>query len=289
VEADLSSSSAAEKQASTVTEVEEVKMVVKLLPIWSTCILFWTVYSQMTTFSVEQATRMDRHLRPGATSGFVVPAGSLSVFLFISILLFTSINERVLVPVAARLTGRPQGLTSLQRVGTGLAFAIVAMAVSALVEKMRRDASNARGEAVSAFWLVPQFFLVGAGEAFAYVGQLEFFIREAPERMKSMSTGLFLVTLSMGFFLSSFLVFAVDGVTRGAWIKNNLDAGRLDLFYWMLAVLGVANLAVFLVFARRHVYKPSTVPSAVAPAGSEKGKEMDDFVAVKEAVEGMDV
>jgi dipeptide/tripeptide permease len=289
VEADLSSSSAAEKQASTVTEVEEVKMVVKLLPIWSTCILFWTVYSQMTTFSVEQATRMDRHLRPGATSGFVVPAGSLSVFLFISILLFTSINERVLVPVAARLTGRPQGLTSLQRVGTGLAFAIVAMAVSALVEKMRRDASNARGEAVSAFWLVPQFFLVGAGEAFAYVGQLEFFIREAPERMKSMSTGLFLVTLSMGFFLSSFLVFAVDGVTRGAWIRNNLDAGRLDLFYWMLAVLGVANLAVFLVFARRHVYKPSTVPSAVAPAGSEKGKEMDDFVAVKEAVEGMDV
>jgi dipeptide/tripeptide permease len=289
VEADLSSSSAAEKQASTVTEVEEVKMVVKLLPIWSTCILFWTVYSQMTTFSVEQATRMDRHLRPGATSGFVVPAGSLSVFLFISILLFTSINERVLVPVAARLTGRPQGLTSLQRVGTGLAFAIVAMAVSALVEKMRRDASNARGEAVSAFWLVPQFFLVGAGEAFAYVGQLEFFIREAPERMKSMSTGLFLVTLSMGFFLSSFLVFTVDGVTRGAWIRNNLDAGRLDLFYWMLAVLGVANLAVFLVFARRHVYKPSTVPSAVAPAGSEKSKEMDDFVAVKEAVEGMDV
>jgi dipeptide/tripeptide permease len=289
VEADLSSSAPAEKQASTVTEVEEVKMVVKLLPIWSTCILFWTVYSQMTTFSVEQATRMDRHLHPGATSGFVVPAGSISVFLFLSILLFTSLNERVLVPVAARLTGRPQGLTSLQRVGTGLAFAIVAMAVSALVEKMRRDASNARGEAVSAFWLVPQFFLVGAGEAFAYVGQLEFFIREAPERMKSMSTGLFLVTLSMGFFLSSFLVFAVDGVTRGAWIRNNLDAGRLDLFYWMLAVLGVANLAVFLVFARRHVYKPSTVPSAVAPAGSEKGKEMDDFVAVKEAVEGMDV
>ncbi|KAK3158297.1 hypothetical protein QOZ80_2AG0135300 [Eleusine coracana subsp. coracana] len=293
VEADLSAPS--EKQssapsASTVTEVEEVKMVVKLLPIWSTCILFWTVYSQMTTFSVEQATRMDRHLRPGSTSGFVVPAGSLSVFLFISILLFTSLNERLLVPLAARLTGRPQGLTSLQRVGTGLVFAVVAMAVSALVERMRRDAANDRGVAISAFWLVPQFFLVGAGEAFAYVGQLEFFIREAPERMKSMSTGLFLVTLSMGFFLSSFLVFAVDGVTKGAWIRNNLDAGKLDLFYWMLAVLGVVNFAVFLVFSRRHVYKPSTVAAAVAPAGNgEENKEMDDFIAVKETVEGMDV
>jgi dipeptide/tripeptide permease len=286
VESDLSAP--AEKQApaaSTVTEVEEVKMVVKLLPIWSTCILFWTVYSQMTTFSVEQATRMDRHLRPGATSGFVVPAGSFSVFLFLSILLFTSLNERLLVPLAGRLTGRPQGLTSLQRVGTGLAFAVAAMVVSALVEKMRRDAFNVRGEVISAFWLVPQFFLVGAGEGFAYVGQLEFFIREAPERMKSMSTGLFLVTLSMGFFLSSFLVFAVHGITRGTWLRNNLDAGRLDLFYWTLAVLGVVNFAVFLVFARRHVYKPSTVE----PAVSSGGKEMDDFVAVKEVVEGMDV
>uniref|UniRef100_A0A0D3F6W5 Uncharacterized protein n=1 Tax=Oryza barthii TaxID=65489 RepID=A0A0D3F6W5_9ORYZ len=245
MEADLAASPAKTNQtsaapAATVTEVEEVKMVVKLLPIWSTCILFWTVYSQMTTFSVEQATRMDRHLRPGAApGGFAIPAGSLSVFLFLSILLFTSLNERVLVPAARR---------------------------------------------------------VGAGEAFAYVGQLEFFIREAPERMKSMSTGLFLVTLSMGFFLSSFLVFAVDAATRGAWIRNDLDAGRLDLFYWMLAVLGVANFAVFLVFARRHEYKQpaGTAAVVVAPAAAKDGgageeKEMDDFVVVKEAVEGMDV
>ncbi|KQJ99998.2 hypothetical protein BRADI_3g47010v3 [Brachypodium distachyon] len=272
----------------TVTQVEEVKMVVKLLPVWSTCILFWTVYSQMTTFSVEQATRMDRRL-----GSFVVPAGSLSVFLFLSILLFTSLNERLLVPLARRLTRRPQGLTSLQRVGTGLALSTAAMAVAALVEKMRRHAAvkDHASPPVSAFWLVPQFFLVGAGEAFAYVGQLEFFIREAPERMKSMSTGLFLVTLSMGFFLSSFLVFVVDAVTRGAWLPNDLDAGRLDLFYWMLALLGVVNFVVFLVIARGHEYKPST-SAVVAPAGEDSGssgKEMDDMIVVKENVEGMDV
>ncbi|XP_044970190.1 protein NRT1/ PTR FAMILY 6.4-like [Hordeum vulgare subsp. vulgare] len=238
--------------AVTVTEVEEVKMVVKLLPMWSTCILFWTIYSQMTTFSIQQAQQMDR--RAGVR--FVVPAGSLSVFLFLSVLLFTALNERVLVPLAARLTRRPQGLTSLQRVAAGLALATLGMAVSALVEKKRRDASNGSGGvAVSALWLVPQFFLVGAGEAFAYVGQLEFFIREAPERMKSMSTGLFLATLAVGFFLSSLLVLAVDAVTRGAWIRGHLDDGRLDLFYWMLAVLGLANFAVFLVFASRHQYK----------------------------------
>ncbi|KAG8082270.1 hypothetical protein GUJ93_ZPchr0014g46681 [Zizania palustris] len=272
VEADLAAATAL-----TVTEVEEVKMVVKLLPIWSTCILFWTVYSQMTTFSIEQATQMDRR-----AGGFVVPAGSFSVFLFLSILLFTSLNERLLVPLARRLTRRPQGLTPLQRVAAGLVLATLAMAVSALVEKKRRDASNGGGVAISAFWLVPQFFLVGSGEAFAYVGQLEFFIREAPERMKSMSTGLFLATLAMGFFLSSLLVVAVDAATRGAWIRDSLDDGRLDLFYWMLAVLGVANFSVFLMFASRHQYKPAVLPAADAvellteadsPPGGDVGRE----------------
>ncbi|PQQ04831.1 endoglucanase 11 [Prunus yedoensis var. nudiflora] len=53
---------------STVNQVEEVKLVFKLMPVWSTCILFWTVYSQMTTFTIEQATFMNRKI-----GSFVIP------------------------------------------------------------------------------------------------------------------------------------------------------------------------------------------------------------------------
>ncbi|OWM75398.1 hypothetical protein CDL15_Pgr021562 [Punica granatum] len=235
---------------STVTEVEEVKMVIKLMPIWATCILFWTIYSQMTTFTIEQATVMNRTI-----GSFTVPAGSLSAFLFITILLFTSLNERLFVPLARKLTHTTQGLTSLQRVGVGLVFSVVAMAASAIIERQRRVIANEHGTKISAFWLVPQFFLVGAGEAFVYVGQLEFFIREAPERMKSMSTGLFLSAISMGFFISSLLVSLVDEVTHNSWLRSDLNKGRLNNFYWLLAVLGVLNFLIFLVFAMRHQYK----------------------------------
>lgn len=129
------------------------------------------------------------------------------------------------------------------------------MVASALVERKRRESFTNDDVMISAFWLVPQFFLVGAGEAFAYVGQLEFFIREAPERMKSMSTGLFLSTLSMGYFVSSLLVSLVDSATSGRWLRSDLNRGKLDNFYWMLAVLGVLNFWVFVVFAMRHSYK----------------------------------
>ncbi|XP_019445066.1 PREDICTED: protein NRT1/ PTR FAMILY 6.3-like [Lupinus angustifolius] len=46
----------------TLTDVEEVKLVIRMLPIWATTIMFWTIHAQMTTFSVSQATTMDRHI-----------------------------------------------------------------------------------------------------------------------------------------------------------------------------------------------------------------------------------
>ncbi|KAG5545625.1 hypothetical protein RHGRI_017946 [Rhododendron griersonianum] len=242
---------------STVTQVEEVKLVLKLIPIWSTCILFWTIYSQMNTFTIEQATFMNRHI-----GSFVVPSGSFSFFLFITILLFTSLNEKVFVPLARKLTHNNQGITSLQRIAVGLIFSAVAMVASALIEKHRREMAVNQNTQISAFWLVPQFFLVGAGEAFAYVGQLEFFIREAPEKMKSMSTGFFLSTLSMGYFVSSLLVSLVDKVTNGNWLRSNLDEAKLDNFYWILAVLAVLNFLVFLAFAAKHQYKVQLTTSS---------------------------
>ncbi|PPS16188.1 hypothetical protein GOBAR_AA04391 [Gossypium barbadense] len=247
---------------STVTHVEEVKMVIKLLPIWSTCILFWTNYSQMTTFTVEQATIMHRKI-----GSFVIPAGSFSAFLIISILLFTSLNEKLFVPLARKITHNPQGITSLQRIGIGLVFSVAAMVGAAIIEKERREIAVEKEVKISAFWLLVQFFLVGAGEAFAYVGQLEFFIREAPDRMKSMSTGLFLSTISMGFFVSSLLVSIVDHVTNRNWLRNNLNKGKLNNFYWLLAVLGFLNFLVFLIFASRHQYK---MQLPIEPESGEK-------------------
>ncbi|KAK3184420.1 hypothetical protein Dsin_031706 [Dipteronia sinensis] len=270
-------------RVSTVTQVEEVKMVLKLIPIWSTCILFWTVYSQMTTFSIEQATFMNRKI-----GNFVVPSGSLSAFLFITILLFTSLNERVFIPLARKITHSRIGMTSLQRVGIGLVFSVIAMVAAAVIEIQRREMAVQKQINISAFWLVPQFFLVGAGEAFVYVGQLEFFIREAPERMKSMSTGLFLSAISMGMFVSSLLVSIVDKVTKNHWLRSNLNKGRLNNFYWLLAVLGVLNFIVFLVFATRHQYKIQQ--TIMFDHDHESGeKELKSFNDEKKVVENIEI
>lgn len=255
------SGSSSKWRLATLTDVEEVKTVARMLPIWATTIMFWTVYAQMTTFSVSQATTMDR--RVGGS--FQIPAGSLTVFFVGSILLTVPVYDRLVVPVARRVSGNPHGLTPLQRVFVGLLLSVAGMAVAALVERHRQVASG-HGATLTVFLLMPQFVLVGAGEAFTYMGQLAFFLRECPKGMKTMSTGLFLSTCALGFFFSTLLVTIVHKVTahagRDGWLADNLDDGSLDYFYWLLAVISAINLVLFTFAARGYVYKEKRLADA---------------------------
>ncbi|MFS7980108.1 putative ABC-type nitrate transporter [Helianthus anomalus] len=157
-----------------ITQVEDEKEVIKLIPIWSTCILFWTVYNQMDTFTMEQAAVMNfKH------SIMTIPTSSLSVFLYFSNFLFTSLYEHAYVHIAKKKWSKRTHKPS-KKTGIRLVFSVVDMGVAALCEKRRREMAWHHGAKMSALWLVPQLFLVGAGEAFSY-GQLEFFITEAPE------------------------------------------------------------------------------------------------------------
>ncbi|KAL2238039.1 UNVERIFIED_CONTAM: Protein NRT1/ PTR FAMILY 6.3 [Sesamum indicum] len=259
---------------STLTDVEEVKLVIRMVPTWATTVMFWTVYAQMTTFSVSQATTMDRHI----SKSFQIPAASLTVFFVASILLTVPIYDRIIVPICRKIFKNPQGLTPLQRIGVGLVLSIFAMVAAALSEIKRLHVARSHGLThdpaaivpLSVFWLVPQFLLVGSGEAFTYIGQLDFFLRECPKGMKTMSTGLFLSTLSLGFFVSSILVAIVHKVTgeKKPWLADNLNEGRLYNFYWLLTILSILNLVVFLMSARWYVYKENRL--------AEEGIELEE-------------
>ncbi|PSR84500.1 Protein NRT1/ PTR FAMILY 6.2 like, partial [Actinidia chinensis var. chinensis] len=241
----------------SVTRVEEVKMMVNLLPVWATTIVFWTTYAQMITFSVEQASTMERSI-----GSFQIPAGSLTVFFVAAILITLAVYDRLIMPLWKRSNGK-LGFTNLQRIAIGLILSTLGMAAAALAEMKRLSVAREVGGGtstlpISVFLLIPQFFLVGSGEAFIYTGQLDFFITQSPKGMKTMSTGLFLTTISLGFFVSSFLVSIVKRVTgsrdRQGWLADNINSGRLDCFYGLLAILSFINFVIYLIAAMW--YKP---------------------------------
>jgi len=67
---------------------------------------------------------------------------------------------------------------------------------------------------ISLFWLSFQYGIFGIADMFTLVGLLEFFYKEAPAGMRSLSTSLTWLSLSLGYYLSTVLVDVINGVTK---------------------------------------------------------------------------
>ncbi|PPD87445.1 hypothetical protein GOBAR_DD15612 [Gossypium barbadense] len=246
----------------TVTQVEELKAIIRLLPVWASGIIFSTICSQMGSLFVLQGERMDTHV---GHSNFKIPAASLSIFDTLSVTFWVPIYDRIIVPVTRKFTGHKNGLTQLQRMGIGLFISIFAMVVAAILEherlKMikRHNYYELKEMPMTIFWQVPQYFLIGCAEVFTCIGQLEFFYEQAPDAMRSFCSALSLTTVALGSYLSSLLVTIVSNATakngKPGWIPDNLNYGHIDYFFWILAALGVFNLGVYVWFANWYTYK----------------------------------
>ncbi|CAK9133899.1 unnamed protein product [Ilex paraguariensis] len=117
----------------TVTQIEELKSIIRLLPVWATGIVFATVYGQMSTMFVLQGNTLDQHIGPH----FEIPSASLSLFDTVSVIFWTIIYDRIIIPCARKFTGHERGFTQLQRMGIGLVISIFAMAAAGIFEVIR--------------------------------------------------------------------------------------------------------------------------------------------------------
>ncbi|KAL6840134.1 hypothetical protein ACP4OV_029944 [Aristida adscensionis] len=211
-----------------------------------------------------QGSTLDRRLG-GAGTGLVVPPAALQCFINVTYIVMLPIYERVVVPLARRLTGHAAGVTMLQRVGAAMAVSGAAMAVAALVEGRRLRVDREAGLVdrpdaavpMSLWWMVPQYVLAGLSLVLGQVGLEEFFYDQVPGAFRSVGLALSLSIFGVGSYASSALVAATDWATSHdgeSWFADNLNRAHLDYFYWLLAGLAAVEVAVFLHFARRYVY-----------------------------------
>lgn len=234
----------------TVTQVEEVKCVLKMLPIWLCTIVYSVVFTQMASLFVEQGTTMKTHV-----GSFHIPPASMSVFDILSVLAFIGIYRRIVVPVMRRLSGNPKGLTELQRMGVGLVIGMLAMVVAGVleIERLKRVSVPDNPSSLSILWQIPQYALIGTSEVFMYVGQLEFFSGQAPDGVKSFGSSLCMASISLGNYVSIVLVTIITSVTatsqRPGWIPGNLNSGHLDRFYFLLAALSFIDFVAYVMCA----------------------------------------
>nr|TKS10970.1 hypothetical protein D5086_0000075720 [Populus alba] len=182
-----------ELQLCTVDQVESLKALLGVIPIWTTGIMMHINLNQ-NSFATLQAVTMDRNIL-----NFELPAGSLNVFLVLTLTIWLTFYDRILLPLLARFTGRPRGgLSPKVRIGIGLLVPVAARAMSAVVETIRRKTAMEEGLEdepdgvvnMSVVWLLPPIILLGLAEAFNSIGQIEFYYSQFPKSMSTIAVAL---------------------------------------------------------------------------------------------------
>ncbi|XP_042052839.1 protein NRT1/ PTR FAMILY 1.2-like [Salvia splendens] len=270
----------------TVMQVEVLKSLIDLVPVWSAGIMIAVLINQHS-FPVIQAFTLDRTL----AGNFKIPPGSFGIFAVIALTLWVVLYDRAIVPRLSKYTKNPRGIGVRARIGLGLFISCLATATAALVERKRRAAALRQGlqnnpkEQVdmTAMWLVPQHALTGLSEALNAIGQIELYYSQFPKSMGSIAVALFTLGLAVGNLAGSVIVSVVDSVSRRggreSWVADNVNKGHYDYYYWVLTILSVVNLMYFILCSRFYkcFEKEKVWDSNVIHDDDDEAKPKDDL------------
>ncbi|KAK6914129.1 Proton-dependent oligopeptide transporter family [Dillenia turbinata] len=270
----------------SVTQVEETKQMLRMIPILVATFVPSTMIAQTNTLFVKQGTTLDRHI-----GSFKIPPASLQGFITISMLVCVVLYDRFFVTIMRKWTKNPRGISLLQRMGIGMVIHIIIMLISSFIERYRLSVAKDHGLVQSGgqvpltiFILLPQFVLMGMADAFLEVAKIEFFYDQAPENMKSLGTSYSMTSLGIGNFLSSFLLSTVSHITKNRgddWIKNNLNASHLDYYYAFFVILNFLNFMFFLVMTKFYVYKAEVTDSMEVLAEELRGSSVRELTQIE--------
>ncbi|XP_063446992.1 solute carrier family 15 member 4-like [Mytilus trossulus] len=241
--------------------VDGVIAVLRILPIFLFVIMYWAIYSQMSTTFFLQSERMDIKVGSGN-----VPIAVLNIFDTIIIVVLIPIMESFVYPFLERIHRSP---SHLQRMGIGMILAAMSVFVAGILEIYRKKDISIIGQklagdtfnasSISVFAQIPQFTLIGASEVFTSISGLEFAYSQAPEFMQGVCMGLFLATSGIGGYVAELILEIVVAVTGSnppdSWFPDEINDGKTENLFFLLGILMLIDFVLFAIIAYFYKYR----------------------------------
>jgi POT family proton-dependent oligopeptide transporter len=165
----------------------------------------------------------------------ILPAQVSAVFNPLFILLLVPIFNRFIYPWINLIFP----LTQLRKIGIGLWLMVLAFLIATGVQEILEQ-----GHSLHVGWQILACLILTASEVMVSVTCLEFAYTQAPRNMKSFVMALFLLTVSLGNYLTSAVKFIlIDGS------GNSRLHGSDEFWFWTL--LMATGSALFIEVARR--------------------------------------
>ncbi|CAI9095972.1 OLC1v1032024C2 [Oldenlandia corymbosa var. corymbosa] len=249
----------------TPEEVEDTKMVIRMIPIWITLIICGVVTSIGTTFFVEQANHMSYKF-----GRFNLP-NSMLLFLYQT---GKSQSKKMYTSISQKLEQR-KAQYAAPAIGIALATFSAALCciLAAIVETRRLQVITDHGlidkpdelVPMTVFWIVPQYFLLAVLDSFYESSVSPFLTENCPPSMQKYLVFLNPGLSGMGMVGSISSVYVAGRASRRngkPWFQHSLNESRLDRYYWTLAGLSAVNLVWFAGWAMWYPYRIETSNAA---------------------------
>uniref|UniRef100_A0A7N0TYI8 Uncharacterized protein n=1 Tax=Kalanchoe fedtschenkoi TaxID=63787 RepID=A0A7N0TYI8_KALFE len=235
----------------SVQQVEQLKGLVGIAPVWITAIGIFLTMDQQSIFGILQAIQMDRKIG----SSFEVPPGWMGLTSMLALSLWILLYEQLYIPQAKKITKKDGRMTMRLRINLGILMSIICMIVAGIIEKKRRSTAlqnHTFGSPMRVGWLLPQFILSGMVEAFGAVAIMEYFTVTLPDTMRTIAGSIFFLSISIGSYTSSLIVTIVHRLT--GWVGNHdLNEDKLERYYAIVACIALLNLVYFNVYGCKYL------------------------------------
>ncbi|GJZ08594.1 NRT1/ PTR family 2.7-like protein [Tanacetum coccineum] len=165
---------------SSVEEVEDLKTLIRIMPLWSTGILLSALIGMLSNFTVLQALTMDRHL---FSTHFKIPAASYLFFNTIATSISLSILDLAMVSSA---------FLEVQRLHVARVYNLMGstMGATTIIPFL-------------ALWLMGPLTVLGISEALHFPAQVSVYYQEFPTSLCNTSTAMIALLIASGFYVST--------------------------------------------------------------------------------------
>lgn len=234
------------------TDKENLHLLSKLWIIFSFVVLFWALFDQIGTLWQVQARELVRVL-PAWLPFFggyeLLPAQISAVFNPLFILILVPLYSKFVYPFLGHFTK----LNALKKMGVGLWLMVLAFVIASLIQELLET-----GHRLHIAWQIFACFILTASEVMVSITCLEFAYTQAPRVMKSFVMALFLLTVSLGNYLTSGVKFLLSD-------ENGMPVLHGAGEFWFWTILMAVGATLYLFVCRKYkteVQLQSTVKSS---------------------------